>query len=331
MRAKSVVLILIALGCGLVASIGISQVLQRGGSETAMETVEIYVAKADVDINSKLTPESVRLEPWPKDRVPVGAVTKLEDIEGQYTRQRLFGSEPVLQQKLATTVEAPSVDIPKGYRVTTVKVQVDEGGGGLVNPGDRVDIIAFLRKSGEVQQTMTRTILRAVRVFAVNADTERVDEQGTGKTYSIKTLSLLVKNQQVETLTLAAHLGSLRMSLRRPDDEEEEDGTGEATVQDLMGNPAEKADGNTKGGGPLAQLLAQQPQPTTIAPPTYPAAIHEMMVMGPDGVQTFRWTDPNRLPVQVSGEAESVGMTTETDEKFETDQSGEPVEDTVEE
>lgn len=329
MRAKSVVLILIALGCGLVASIGISQVLQRGGPETAVETVEIYVAKVDVDINSKLTADSVRLEAWPKDRVPLGAITQLDQIEGQYTRQRLYVSEPLLTQKLANTVDAPSVDIPKGYRVTTVKVQVDEGGGGLVNPGDRVDIIAFLRKSGEVQQTMTRTILRAVRVFAVNADTERVDEQGTGKTYSIKTLSLLVKNKQVETLTLAAHLGSLRMSLRRPDDEEEEDGTGEATIGDLVGNAPEKAD-DKKGSGPLGDLLSQQTPPVSQPQPSYPAAIHEMVVMGPDGVQTFRWTDPNRLPVQVSnGEGDPTGSPTV--ETFGTDPSGEPVEETVEE
>ena len=56
MRAKSMVLILIALGCGLVASIAISQVMERGaGSDNAaLETVQIYVATADIDVNEQL-------------------------------------------------------------------------------------------------------------------------------------------------------------------------------------------------------------------------------------------------------------------------------------
>ncbi len=57
MRAKSMVLILIALGCGLVASIAISQVMERGAnsSNAALETVQIYVATSDIDVNDQLT------------------------------------------------------------------------------------------------------------------------------------------------------------------------------------------------------------------------------------------------------------------------------------
>ena len=72
MRAKSMVLILIALGCGLVASIAISQVMERGANSgnAALETVQIYVATTDIDANDQLSAENVRVEDWPKSKVP---------------------------------------------------------------------------------------------------------------------------------------------------------------------------------------------------------------------------------------------------------------------
>ena len=55
MRMKSIVLIFIALGCGLVASIGISQVMDRGSSSgSSMEMEQILVALNDIDIGAKL-------------------------------------------------------------------------------------------------------------------------------------------------------------------------------------------------------------------------------------------------------------------------------------
>ena len=49
MRAKSLALLVLALGCGLVASIGITQVMKKEGGETADgDAVAVYVAKEDV-------------------------------------------------------------------------------------------------------------------------------------------------------------------------------------------------------------------------------------------------------------------------------------------
>ena len=52
MKMKSLILIFIALGCGLVATIGISQVMERnsGGGGAAINMEQILVAKADIDI-----------------------------------------------------------------------------------------------------------------------------------------------------------------------------------------------------------------------------------------------------------------------------------------
>ena len=78
MRGKSLVLIIIALGCGLVASIGISQIMDKKPVDSShqMKMGKIYVAIVDVDINEPLNAEMVKLEEWPQDKIPEGAITK---------------------------------------------------------------------------------------------------------------------------------------------------------------------------------------------------------------------------------------------------------------
>lgn len=225
MRAKSLILIFIALGCGLIASIGISQIMEKDvATANVIETVDVYVARTDLDINTRLSAENVQLEQWPKGKTPGGVVSQLDQLEDKYSLHRMYAGEPILVRKLSDQATGPSHTIPAGYRVATVRVQVDEAGGGLAKPGDRVDIIAFLRKGRDVPMTMTKTILRNVRVFAVNDQTERsLDDKG--RSVTVKTLSLLVKRDQVETLTLATELGRLRMALRRPGDEADDEST----------------------------------------------------------------------------------------------------------
>ncbi|MEY4567707.1 MAG: hypothetical protein RLY14_2677, partial [Planctomycetota bacterium] len=62
MRGKSGVLLIVALGCGMVASVGISQVVieKQAGAET-VEMVEILVATKDIEVSEKITAENIRL------------------------------------------------------------------------------------------------------------------------------------------------------------------------------------------------------------------------------------------------------------------------------
>ena len=90
MKGKSLALLVLALGCGLVASLGITQVLaKRGDPSAASDTTPVYVAKADIATGSLVTRENVKVEQWPKDRVPAGAVIRQEDLDGRRARQKI--------------------------------------------------------------------------------------------------------------------------------------------------------------------------------------------------------------------------------------------------
>ncbi len=102
MRAKSMALLMLALGCGLVASIGITQVMAKRNAEPAStaETQPIFIAASDIPLGDRLSAEVLKLEAWPKDKVPLGAVSKIEDIDGCRTRAKLYAGEPILEKKL---------------------------------------------------------------------------------------------------------------------------------------------------------------------------------------------------------------------------------------
>src|SRR4051812_3118681 len=82
MRPKSLLLLALALGCGLVASIGISQVMDRNNSpHTKLETVPIYVALHNINLGDPIDAKMLSLQEWPKDKVPKAASRKLRNLK----------------------------------------------------------------------------------------------------------------------------------------------------------------------------------------------------------------------------------------------------------
>jgi pilus assembly protein CpaB len=291
-----------------VASIGISEVIKRDGRSGELAMGEIFVAVADVDIGAKLDATKVKLDKWPKDRIPEGAISKLEDLNDKFPRVRLFTGEPILRAKLMDSKDGKenSAKIPEGYRVVSVKVTMDEVVSGLVQPGDRVDVVVFLKGNNtEINKTMANTILKDVRVFAINSETERSTNKDGEQTVA-KTVSLLVKPNQVESIMLAGELGKLRLSLRRPNDptlHEDDDGTDiEEMLTKIDRGPTEKPQ-TTAIGKPSDNLLnlLNQPQQAPLPQPTEQASAGwTMTVLGPAGTSQFQWRNPNELPQMIS-------------------------------
>ncbi|MGW8256588.1 MAG: Flp pilus assembly protein CpaB [Thermoguttaceae bacterium] len=240
MHAKSMALLMLALGCGLVATIGVMKVLANRDTKPVWrsgETTSILVAATDVPLGDPLTAEAVKLEPWPKDKVPPGSISDIAAVEGRRTRQKLYAGEPVLENKLldkGALAQGASAVIPNGYRVVSVKVD-SVSGAGLILPGDRVDVLVYLisNRARGILETSTRTVLQDIKVFAVNDAFER-DQDGNEKSISAKTISLLVTPEQAAKVTLANELGKIRLVMRSPDDKSHADDAS-AKPNELLG------------------------------------------------------------------------------------------------
>lgn len=234
MRPKSLILLALALGCGLVASIGISQVLDGKNRPAAVETAPIYVALQNVNVGDPLTEKMVALEEWPKDKVPVGAITKWEDVEDRRPRTNIYQGEPLLQNKLLGKGERsdPIQGVPAGMRLKTISVDARKSAAGLLSPGDRVDVQIYVRANPEhgIASPFTKIFLQNIRVYAVDQTIDKSVEGEEARNVA-KTVSLIVTPAQANRINLAENMGEISLIPRNPDDdavvEDSEQGTDE--------------------------------------------------------------------------------------------------------
>jgi len=229
MRGKSIGLLVLALSCGLVASIGITRVMANRNNESDApvgETDTIFVALQDLSMGEVVTPQMLRLEQWPKDKVPPTALTRIEDVEGRLTKTKLYAGEPILEAKLHTkgaSTAGAGILIPPGYRAVPVKVDLETGGANMINPGDRVDVLLFVSAcpSKGFTKTIMKTILQDIKVFAINnvVSVESDAQADSGRSLKASTISLLLTPDQTQQVALATELGKIRLVLRSPEDD----------------------------------------------------------------------------------------------------------------
>ena len=260
MRPKSILLLVLALGCGLVASIGITQVMaKRDGPADASgaETQAILVALDTIPVRAPLTAQVLKLEEWPKDKVPPGAMSEIEDVEGRRTRAPIYPGEAILESKLfdkGASELGGSVMIPGGYRVVSVKVDSVSGAAGMILPGDRVDVAVSLRTDHArgIPEPTTKTFLQDIKVFAVN-DQFEMDPSTDEKTITAKTVSLLVTPKQAQDVMVASESGKIQLVMRSPD-EKEQGVVPESTLSHLLNRKREGSDRDKES-------LVEKPEP----------------------------------------------------------------------
>ncbi len=233
------------------ASIGITQVMSKDKTEPGPpsgDTETIFVVLEDIPLGEPVRAPSLRLEQWPKDKIPPGALTKIEDIEERRSRTKLYAGEPILDNKLYPKGAGGSVSgqIPTGYRVVSIRVDNVSGTASMVLPGDRVDVLLYLTAGG----ASTRTIFQDIKVFAVN-DIVGIDTDQNGRSINASTISLLVTPEQAQQVMLATQLGTIRLVLRSPEDDEQID-VDESTLPELLGQ--------TKGADREQELAATDTQ-----------------------------------------------------------------------
>ena len=102
-------LLLLALGCGLVASIGISQIIEQNKQRHRSRdrnTKPILVAMKPITGQEQLKAENIKLEEWPKNLIPKGALTKIEEVEGRRMKFSMVPGDPILKTSSSATKTA---------------------------------------------------------------------------------------------------------------------------------------------------------------------------------------------------------------------------------
>lgn len=172
-------LLLLAIGAGLVAALLVFVIVSEsdGGSSgpAASSTLPAVVASANIGAGTEITADMVTVAQVPEDLLVSGAKDNTELVVGEVSRVAIAEGEQITSAKLGLPVpeKGASGIVPAGLRAVAVEVDEVTAVGGLLLPGDHVDIIATVRIDGAPGLTedqyllRTQTVLQNVEVLSV--------------------------------------------------------------------------------------------------------------------------------------------------------------------
>jgi len=175
MKPKTLVLMLVAIGCGLVAAFLVTQLKSRGTGNTE----KVVAANFDMKPGQKIT--NVETE-FAEKEMPMGLVpgaVPSEKIKGSPPALELAGkvlAKPLAKGEIITESHLKDTSITEGlgegFQATSIPVRIDTAVAGFILPHSRVNLICTYTKPGG-QGKVTTTFLKGAEVLAVNSDPNR--------------------------------------------------------------------------------------------------------------------------------------------------------------
>jgi Flp pilus assembly protein CpaB len=243
-------LLLLALLFAIVAAVLVFLALNKNdnkGDESAAagsSTTKVVVAAQDISARTTLDADMLKVDDVPTDSVLKGSFSNADDLDGQVTRYPLLKGEQVVASKVGVQKDDEtglSFVFPQGMRAFSIQVSEESSAGGLILPGDLVDIIGILDE-GTVGIDKAATLVQGVEVLAVAQEAQEAlpvarptgtvtpaavtvtPSAGTGTlgerpenveaNPKARTVTLAVTQEQAQLLALVQAKGELALSLR---------------------------------------------------------------------------------------------------------------------
>lgn len=211
-----VIVVLVALSCGAVASVLAYNYLKNHKGDKGPELVPLVVASRDLTFGTKLTEDDMMVVLYPVGSIPKGSYGSIDSLVGQSSKVFLKEKEPIMDSKLSSIGGGLSLLVSENMRASSIKVDRVSGVSGFILPGDKVDIIATVKNTGSKGEPAAVTILQNVEVLAAGEEIERKGD----KIITVQTVTLLVEPDGAQALALAVEEGKLHLALRNPNDKD---------------------------------------------------------------------------------------------------------------
>jgi pilus assembly protein CpaB len=143
-------MLIVALIAGLVAAVAVFVAISGNddsGGTTTGSTVPAVVATQNIAIGTEITEGMVKLTDIPNDVKVSGALTQTDLAVGEVARVGIASGEQITSAKLGVPVPEKGLSgvVPVGMRGVSFEVEEVTAVGGLLLPGDRIDILAAVR------------------------------------------------------------------------------------------------------------------------------------------------------------------------------------------
>jgi len=218
MKPKTMILMGVAITCGLGASYMTSRLLAERGSGD-QEKVAVLVAKKNLSMGDsiKVPDDLFEAKDFIRGTEPRNGIDNPDTLKGRVLKRSLRAGDFVTSDDLYGDKEGHGLwaMLPPGYRAMGIRVNMEEIAGGFASlPLSRVDIINTVRR-GDDKSTYAQVILEDVLVVAADTQTQR-DDQGRAMPANVVTVA--VKPEDAMKVRLAGAMGQLSLVLRKLND-----------------------------------------------------------------------------------------------------------------
>jgi len=212
MKPKTMVLLLVAIMCGLGAAYLTAQLSSK--PPTGPELAYFWVPKKEIKAPHRITKveEEFEKKGFPKDEIAqANWVSDPKDLKDVSIGKDLPAGLPV--PKVALESNEPTLQkLKPGYRAISIGCSNVSGAGGFILPGNRVDMVCTL---AEAKGKLSKIFLFNVLVLAVNDQDNSPQDK---KTLAPGTVTVALKPAEAERLTWVSGGAQINLLLRRPDD-----------------------------------------------------------------------------------------------------------------
>lgn len=250
--------IVLAIVLGAATSYMAWRYVDQANQSQTVDTAPVVVANANIPARTVITPELIRVQQMPVDAVHAQAAHSMEQVLGKVAKSDMVADEQVLSSRLFLQRGDSGLAfmIPEGMRAVSVGFTELIGSGGMVTPGDHVDVLGvfeaptnLLGKTPATQNqeqnqttTLATVVLQNVQVLAVAQHLEGEDttpkqtmpvsvpgsqQQQTPPQQvrsdptpqpAAKTATVAVSPDEALKLVLAENKGQIRLALRQAHD-----------------------------------------------------------------------------------------------------------------
>ncbi len=262
MKPKTMILMVVAVVCGLVASYMTSRLLAERSGPEEQKKITILVAKKYFEAGATIkVPQDMFQEKQVHEAdAPQGVIVSFDELKGRVLKRSLRKDDFVSGADLLSDKDGMLANnLPVGYQAVGIRVNNESIAGGFsALPLSRVDIYATVRR-GNDKDSFSKLLLQNVLVLAADMTTNRPED---GKSaIQATTVTVALMPEEILKLNLVKEFGPLSLALRKFGDGQKKE-LATFTFQDVLGD----GKGNKGETTEIAEILPKVPAEKSVVP-----------------------------------------------------------------